>query len=58
MPSAIWTASIKAIDFMHGYLKDWEIWMDLAAPYTFRYEDLLTDYDSQVARLLEISAIG
>ena len=48
----------KAIDFMHGYMKDWEIWMDLAAPYTFRYEDLLTDYDSQVARLLDFLQLG
>ncbi|QRN84224.1 sulfotransferase domain-containing protein [Chloroflexota bacterium] len=42
----------KAIDFMHGYMRDWEIWVDIAAPHIFRYEDLLMDYDSQVERLL------
>lgn len=42
----------KAIQFMHDYMRDWVVWMDLADPNIFRYEDLLTDYDHQVERLL------
>jgi hypothetical protein len=42
----------KAIHFMHGYMDDWEKWMILAHPNIFRYEDLLTDFDQQVERLI------
>jgi len=47
----------KAIDFMHDYMRDWEIWMDIAEPNIFRYEDLLTDYDHQVKRLLDFLSL-
>lgn len=42
----------KAISFMHGYMRDWEIWCRIAEPEIYRYEDLLTDYDSQAQRLV------
>jgi hypothetical protein len=42
----------KAIDFMYGYMPDWEAWMKIADPNIFRYEDLLNDYDHQVQRLV------
>jgi hypothetical protein len=47
----------KAIDFMSEYMRDWEIWMDLAAPHIFRYEDLLKSYDQEVGKLLDFLAI-
>ncbi len=42
----------KAIDFMTGYMADWEQWMRLAPTAIFRYEDLLTDYENQADRLV------
>lgn len=42
----------KAIDFMHGYMQDWETWCRIAEPDIYRYEDLLTDYDNQAQRLV------
>jgi len=42
----------KAVDFMTKYMKDWTTWMHLAQPAIFRYEDLLTDYDTQADRLV------
>lgn len=41
----------KAIQFMYEYMKEWEKWMKISDPYIFRYEDLLSDFDSQVIRL-------
>jgi len=42
----------KAIDFMHGYMQDWEKWCRIAGMEVYRYEDLLTDYDLQAERLV------
>jgi hypothetical protein len=47
----------KAIDFMADYCRDWEAWMRLADPYTFRYEDLLRDYEGQAAHLLDFLSL-
>lgn len=41
----------KAIDFMRDYMPEWEVWMTLAAPDIFRYEDVLADFDAEVKRL-------
>ena len=41
----------KAINFMHGYMRDWKIWMKIADPFIFRYEDLLNDFDRQAQHL-------
>ena len=43
----------KAIDFMREYVAIWQAWMDVADLHSLRYEDLLSDYDAEVARLLD-----
>ena len=42
----------QSIEFMAGYVKnDWQAWVNLPGTLILRYEDLLTDYESQVDRL-------
>jgi hypothetical protein len=42
-----------AVDFMLDYLRIWEAWMECELALHVRYENLLTDYESEVGRLLE-----
>lgn len=42
----------KSLDFIMGYVHIWEKWMKEKNVLIARYEDLLTDYDSEVTRLL------
>jgi hypothetical protein len=41
-----------ALKFMEQYLKIWQAWVATPGVLITRYEDLLADYDAQVARLL------
>ena len=43
----------KAIDFMGGYVSIWQAWMNVRGIHTLRYEDLLSDYEGEVTRLLD-----
>ena len=43
----------KSVDFTIDYVRIWEKWMAEKNVLISRYEDLLTDYDSEVARLVE-----
>jgi hypothetical protein len=42
----------KSIDFIMDYVRIWEKWMGEKDVLIARYEDLLTDYDDEVARLV------
>jgi hypothetical protein len=42
----------KTLDFMAEYVRIWEKWMSEKTPLIARYEDLLTDYDRETARLV------
>lgn len=42
----------KSIDFMMDYVRIWEKWMQEKGVLIARYEDLLTNYDHEVARLV------
>ena len=42
----------KSLDFMMGYVRIWEKWMKERNVLTARYEDLLTNYDHEVTRLV------
>lgn len=42
----------KTLDFMTEYVHIWEKWMGEKTPLIARYEDLLTDYDREIARLV------
>jgi hypothetical protein len=42
----------KSVDFIMDYVRVWEKWMQEKDVLISRYEDLLTDYDSEVARLV------
>lgn len=42
----------KSLDFMAGYVDIWRAWMDEKRVLTARYEDLLMNYDAEVAKLL------
>ncbi len=42
-----------ALDFMVGYLRVWDTWMDCQQTLLVRYEDLLLDYDAEAERLLQ-----
>lgn len=42
----------KTLDFMADYIRIWEKWMSEKTPLIARYEDLLTDYDGEITRLL------
>jgi hypothetical protein len=43
----------KTLDFMTEYVHIWEKWMGEKTPLIARYEDLLTDYDNEVNRLVK-----
>jgi hypothetical protein len=43
----------KALDFMCDYLRIWEAWIGCDQALHARYEDLLTEYDEEVARLVK-----
>ena len=43
----------KTLDFMGEYVRIWEKWMGEKTPLIARYEDLLTDYDNEVNRLVK-----
>ena len=43
----------KTLDFMTEYVRIWEKWVGEKTPLISRYEDLLLDYDSEMARLVE-----
>jgi hypothetical protein len=43
----------KSVDFMMDYVLIWEKWMAEKNVLISRYEDLLTDYDNEVAHLVE-----
>ena len=50
----------KSVDFIMEYIHIWEKWMNEKNVLTARYEDLLTDYDHEVTRLvgfLKLNAI-
>lgn len=42
----------QTLDFMTEYVRIWEKWMGEKTPLIARYEDLLTDYDNEVNRLV------
>lgn len=42
----------KSVDFMLEYVRIWEKWMNEKNVLLARYEDLLTDYDNEVTRLV------
>lgn len=42
----------KSLNFMMDYVRIWEEWMKEKNVLIARYEDLLTDYDSEVSRLV------
>ncbi|HAV78198.1 MAG TPA: hypothetical protein DCX53_12690 [Anaerolineae bacterium] len=42
----------KSLDFVMDYVRIWERWMEVKNVHIARYEDLLTDYDSEVSHLL------
>ena len=43
----------KSVDFIIGYVRIWERWMKEKDVLIARYEDLLTNYDHEVARLVQ-----
>jgi hypothetical protein len=43
----------KSLDFIMDYVHIWEKWMQEKNVLTVRYEDLLTNYDAESARLVE-----
>jgi aryl sulfotransferase len=43
----------KSVEFMMEYVRIWEKWMQEKDVLVARYEDLLMDYDHEVARLVE-----
>jgi hypothetical protein len=43
----------KSVDFIIDYVRIWEKWMQERNVLTARYEDLLTNYDHEVSRLLQ-----
>ena len=42
----------KSVEFIMDYVRIWEQWMNEKDVLIARYEDLLTDYDNEVARLV------
>jgi len=42
----------KSLDFMMEYVRIWERWLNERHVLVARYEDLLTDYDTEAARLV------
>jgi len=47
-----------AIEFMREYVQISEAWLACDGSLNLRYEDLFSDYDTQVARLLEFLKLG
>jgi hypothetical protein len=43
----------KSVDFMMEYVRIWDRWMNENGVLVARYEDLLTDYDAESARLVD-----
>lgn len=43
----------KTLDFMSEYVEIWEAWMQEKRVHSLRYEDLLRNYDAEMARLLD-----
>ena len=43
----------KTLDFMTEYIRIWEKWVGEKTPLIARYEELLTNYDSEASRLVE-----
>lgn len=43
----------KSLEFIREYVLIWEAWMKETGVLKARYEDLLTDYDAEVGRLVE-----
>jgi len=43
----------KSVEFMLGYVKIWEAWMQCEFALHTRYEDLLNQYDSEAMRLVK-----
>lgn len=43
----------KSVDFIMDYVRIWEKWMQEKNVLIARYEDLLTDYDQEVTRLVQ-----
>lgn len=43
----------KSVDFILDYVRIWEKWMNERTVLVARYEDLLTNYDHEVARLVD-----
>ncbi|RME86950.1 MAG: hypothetical protein D6770_10640 [Anaerolineae bacterium] len=48
----------KTLDFMLDYVRIWEAWMAERGVLYMRYEDLLTRYDAEVARLLDFLGLA
>jgi hypothetical protein len=46
-----------ALDFMTGYARIWDEWIDYPQILPVRYEDLLTDFDREVDRLLNFLGV-
>jgi hypothetical protein len=47
----------KTLDFMTEYVAIWEAWLKTPEALHARYEDLLTDYDAEVERLLRFLGV-
>lgn len=48
----------KSVEFISEYVADWEKWMSIPAVFKTRYEDFLTDYETEagkIARFLGLS---
>jgi hypothetical protein len=52
------TSIEEAIEFMKPYLRIWQAWINVPAALHVRYEDMLSDYDQEIGRLLEFLGIG
>jgi len=48
----------KSLDFMMEYVRIWEKWMKEKDVLTARYEDLLTNYDAESARLADFLGLN
>jgi hypothetical protein len=43
----------KTMEFFSQYVKDWQHWMEIPQVLKARYEDLLGNYDTEAARLVQ-----